>query len=55
MTIHLEDAAAVLTACAFALLLLPPFRGKKVTSMIVGGAWALLAVLLIIDSVKASA
>lgn len=55
MQINLDSASEVLTACAFALLLLPPFKGKKTAGIVVGAAWALLAVLLIVDSFSASA
>lgn len=55
MNVNLNNAAEVLTACAFACLLLPPFKGKKVTTLVVGGAWALLAVLLVVKHLSVGA
>lgn len=56
MSINLDNAAAVLTACAFALLVLPAAgKWKRAACWVVGGAWALLAVLQLLKSFSVSA
>src|SRR5262245_41131512 len=55
VNVNLDHATEVLTIAGIALLLLPPFKGKKATTLVVGGALAALAVLLLLKHLTATA